>query len=124
MMDDDFACWIHAHGDELVIAIRGDLDLATSGRLKTEATPHVKTGTRVVLDCSQVTFCDCAGLLALAELRARAHTADTGFALAGASDAVLRVLELSGTTDLFRTLPAPDPAEPGLPSAGRARATA
>lgn len=65
----------------------------------------VGVGHAVVVDCADVTFMDSMGLNALVEGLRVAEAAELGFELTGLSDPVLRVLELSGTTEMFVVRP-------------------
>lgn len=89
-------------GDLTVLVVGGDIDLATSDSLVATAATHLVSGGDLVLDCSDVTFLDSCGLRALLEIGRQASAADVTLLLRDPSDSVLRVLELSGTQDLFR----------------------
>lgn len=70
----------------------GEIDLATKDRLGAALAPLLDDERPVLLDLSQVTFIDCSGLRVLQAAR-RAHRR---FAVVAPSDAVARLLELSG----------------------------
>ena len=67
----------YEHGGVAVLAVAGELDLATAPRLREQLTRLVgdSPGRVVVVDLSGVTFCDSIGLGVLvgAQRRARAH---------------------------------------------------
>lgn len=93
----EFSCTTHVSPGLAVIHAAGDLDLASADRLWAGIAAHLGTGTRVVLECAAVTFCDSAGLQVL--LRAHKRAAGSGsFALSGAGGALARVLEITGLT--------------------------
>lgn len=100
----NFSCQVHDVNGSTVVTIAGEVDLATSETLAVLAGKHLAGGTRMVLDCSQITFLDSMGLLTLLELRSQAASMDARLALASPSDPVLRVLEISGTTAGFDIL--------------------
>jgi anti-sigma B factor antagonist len=62
-----------------VLAVRGEVDLATEGRLVDAATAaiHLATHPPVVLDLTGVTFLSSSGLGQLAKLNAQAHRVGT-----------------------------------------------
>jgi len=71
----------------LTIAISGRLDANTTARVwpqATQAMAEAGPGGSVVVDVSDVPYCDGAGMGLLLDLRCRAHDAGTGFTLAGA----------------------------------------
>jgi anti-anti-sigma factor len=83
-----------------VIAIRGEIDLATaealSRRLKTLAEPAPQ---KIALDLSQVTFIDCAGFRAVATLIRQVRETGGSVHVGALSPAVMRVCELIGWPD-------------------------
>lgn len=86
----------------LLLALAGELDLATSEHFRR----HVEHGRArgahtVVVDLAEVSFVDSTMLREL--LRAHNQTRDAGgrFVLADLQPAVLRLLDLTGTTDVF-----------------------
>jgi anti-sigma B factor antagonist len=87
--------------DHITVRIAGDVDMAKAETLAQAFGPALSVGRRVVVDCSQITFLDSTGLQVLAEARVVARKSRIGFQLSSASEPVLRVLELSGTTTLF-----------------------
>jgi anti-sigma B factor antagonist len=85
----------------IVVAVAGELDLATAPTLKTELIKSLARGYRdVVLDLSRVAHMDSTGLAVLIGLRERIKD-DGRLALAGTPETVLRVLELTGLTGQF-----------------------
>ena len=87
--------------DLSVVVVAGDIDLATSDQMVATVADHLVSGGRMVLDISGVTFLDSCGLRGLLEISRNAEAAESAFALRAPSDIVLRVLELSGTLELF-----------------------
>ena len=87
------------------VALRGQLTFTTAARLSDEpAVPA--TSADVVLDVSELTFCDSVGLAALigASRRARRHGGTV--TLRGAQRSLLRLLQVSGVHSLFTMCPA------------------
>ncbi len=80
---------------DVVLALRGELDLHSADRLLAAAS-GLTPGGRLILDLSELTFIDSAGLRALMNLDLRARAAGWGFALAAAAPVVLRLLKLTG----------------------------
>jgi stage II sporulation protein AA (anti-sigma F factor antagonist) len=99
-------------GDHVLLALAGDLDLAAYATLLAQLKTLIGVGHAVVVDCSEVSFMDSMGLKALVEGVHAAGDAGLGFELTAVPDPVLRVLELSGTTELF-TVREPAPEESG-----------
>ncbi|GAA2036557.1 hypothetical protein GCM10009839_41920 [Catenulispora yoronensis] len=98
----NFTHTVTDQGDHVLLVLAGDLDFAAHGTLATQISTLLAVGRGVVVDCSGVTFLDSMGLRALIEGVRTAAVAGLGFELAEPSQPVLRVLELSGTEELFR----------------------
>jgi anti-anti-sigma factor len=87
----------------LAVTPVGDLDMAAAFRLEPEierllATPGAR---RLALNLSEVGFIDSTGLGALLSIRERAVRLGIEFEIASASASVERLLEVTGTRDLF-----------------------
>lgn len=89
------------HGDHMRLALAGDIDFAAHAALTEQFATLVGVGRAIVVDCAGVTFLDSMGLRALVEGLQTAAAEGLGFELADLSQPVLRVIELSGTTELF-----------------------
>ncbi len=84
-------------GERSVLALRGELDIATVGRLRQAALAALASGSGPIeLDLADLTFLDSSGLGALVELRNLAHGQGRTFAVATASRAAARVIEMAG----------------------------
>ena len=86
-----------------VVAVRGQLDVATAPRFRqvlVEA--QYGGGTDVVVDLAGVEFLDSMGLGVLVGAIKRARSHDTQLVLAAANDRVGHVLELSGLAEITR----------------------
>ena len=89
---------------EWIVTVHGEIDVATSPRLKTELVSLLDRDARtIVLDLSATTFIDSSGLGVLvgALKRLREHNGDA-IVLRGLQEPVRRVFEITGLTDLFR----------------------
>ncbi|WP_055590911.1 STAS domain-containing protein [Peterkaempfera griseoplana] len=88
---------MHAqHRPAPVVTARGDIDLATAPSLRRRLADALATHPEVVVDMSQVTFMDCAGLSALVDARNRADAHGGRLLLRGTNDKVRRLLTLTG----------------------------
>lgn len=96
-----FTCETHRRDALTVVAVSGDVDLASSDQLWTAIHPHLVRAGWVVLDCSRIDFIDSMGLSALIRAQYRADDVGMSFALASVSPAVQHTLELAGVADLF-----------------------
>jgi anti-sigma B factor antagonist len=93
-----------APGRWSVVAVHGDLDLATGPELDQalrDAVPADDLVRQVVLDLRAVTFLDCSGLRPLVEARRRLGDR---FWLANVPRQPRRLLDLTGLTDAFAVL--------------------
>lgn len=82
--------------DAITVEVAGDIDIATSSRLRAEleALLERRPGA-VVLDLTRVSFCDSSGLSVLVQVNR--HCAEAGIDLSLApSKVLLRALELTG----------------------------
>jgi anti-sigma B factor antagonist len=81
----------------------GDIDLLTAPALREGLLELLESGAarRIVIDLSEVTFFDANPLGVLVAGRQRAHALGIDLVLRGASDRVLRVLQLIGLEELF-----------------------
>jgi anti-anti-sigma factor len=114
----EYFCQAHDMPGGVVLVVRGDVDLAASDRLWKDIASRFVPPTEVVIDCSGITFLDSMGLRSLIRA-AQAAEGQEGvrFALAAPSAPVLRVLDLSGTADVFVILQeVPGTTEPSVPT--------
>ncbi len=89
---------VRTEGARVVVALHGELDLATAPELDDVLTQHA--GAELVVDLEDLTFLDSSGLAVL--LRA---TARRTLALRRPNQLVLRVLETTGVADRFEVVP-------------------
>jgi anti-anti-sigma factor len=98
MTDHPGAVQVHLDADAVVV--RGDIDAAGGIALDTflrDLTPPAPT----VLDIGGVDFIDSTGLRTLLMAARRAHAEGSTLVLRHTGTAVRRVLEITGTTELF-----------------------
>jgi anti-anti-sigma factor len=111
-----------------VLAIAGEIDISSSPDLGAQITSLVDEGThRLVLDLAGVDFIDSSGLGVLMIGRRRIQDGDGTIAIVVTRPNVLRVLTLSGISDVISVYPTVDEAlagYPGGPDPGPAAAEA
>jgi anti-anti-sigma factor len=101
---DRFAVGVREAGPgRSVVAVSGELDLATAGQLWAELEPLIKRDALVVLDGTAMTFLDSSGLRVLLLAGKRAAEGGTAFRLVAPQAAVQRVLDLSGAIGHIET---------------------
>jgi anti-anti-sigma factor len=82
---------------EVVVKLVGEIDLSTAPRLSSAvAELLLTTPPRVVLDMTEVTFCDSQGLGTLVVLSRKATLAHSCLVLTNVGDFLLRVLDITG----------------------------
>ncbi|GAA1828099.1 STAS domain-containing protein [Luedemannella flava] len=85
-----------------VVAVNGELDLATAPDLAAAIDGQVEQGrVNVVLDLADLSFCDSAGLRVFVRYRRQLDEAGGRFLVAAPSPMVRRVLEISGLAEMF-----------------------
>jgi anti-sigma B factor antagonist len=96
------------YDDEAVVAVEGELDIATAPVLQREVEPLWAAPMNVLtIDLEQVGFMDSSGLRALNELRTAAEERGISFALFGVQPRVRRVLDITGMASMFEVRTAP-----------------
>jgi anti-anti-sigma factor len=84
-----------------VARVAGELDIRTCEILERAAGDLVDRGGRVVLDLSELTFCDSTGLAGLVRLHKRAEAAGGELVLRAPVARVHHLLSLTGLVRLF-----------------------
>ncbi|QIQ06353.1 STAS domain-containing protein [Streptomyces liangshanensis] len=84
-----------------VAAVSGDLDAETAPAVYRQAVEVIARCPFVVLDLSDVTFCDSSGFNALLRLRRRAQEDGVELALAALPTQIARLLALTGAEAVF-----------------------
>ena len=87
-----------------VVQAAGELDFTSINRLRAVLLPLVARGT-VVLEATEVTFCDSAGLLAILQANRDARAQGAVFRLAAPSAPLIRVIELAGALGVLEVFP-------------------
>jgi len=94
-------CEIRHEGDAAVVVLSGDIDLESSPGVRTALLDCVSLKSTVIVDLAAVTYIDSSGVASLVEAFQSARKGHTRFALAAASEAALRVLELARLDKVF-----------------------
>lgn len=93
----------------VVCRLVGDLDLDTVGPARSLLEEALATGAPVlVVDLAGVTFCDSSGLNLLLQIRLAAQEAGVPTKLASVPGQVARLLDISGTAEIFSIHPSID----------------
>jgi anti-anti-sigma factor len=93
---------VREEGTSAVITPAGELDHHTADLLREPVEDCLDRGfSRLVVDCSQLEFCDSTGLNVLLGARLRAEAAGGGVHLAGMLPVVARVFEITGAEAVF-----------------------
>ena len=104
-------------GGVVVVALSGDYDLSRTATLHTQLLDVLRSRpTGIVIDLSEVTFCDLACLRTMANLGRRSTAVGTWMRMAGPSPIVRRLLEITG---LCASLPCFSDLEAALRGASR-----
>jgi len=89
-------------GEALIVAIGGELDIATAPGFAARFDEFLSTGLRnIVVDVSKLTFIDVAGFRALTALRAQAEQRLVAVRLSGASPQMRRLMRIIGSARDF-----------------------
>jgi anti-sigma B factor antagonist len=92
----------HAHpSGAIVLAVEGELDFHTAGRLRqvVQDTPFAADG--VIIDLTELTYCDSSGITVLVTAYQRAKATGTPLALAGLNSDLDRVFGIIGLHDIL-----------------------
>ncbi|EFL02075.1 MULTISPECIES: STAS domain-containing protein [unclassified Streptomyces] len=97
---------VREEGPWVVVALAGELDHHTAELLREPLDSKLDAGRdRIVLDCSELEFCDSTGLNVLLGARLRAEAAGGGIHLAAMQPVVSRVFEITGADAVFQVHP-------------------
>ncbi|GGJ94972.1 anti-sigma factor antagonist [Pilimelia anulata] len=97
--------------DAAVIAVAGELDMATAPQLQEAVTGLVDGGTsRLVFDLGGTSFCDSTGLSVFVRAKNACEAAGGDIRLAAPQRGVQRILEVSGLHEVLPTYPTVDEA--------------
>ncbi|HET6356528.1 STAS domain-containing protein [Streptomyces sp. NPDC002659] len=93
---------VRTEGHSEVVKPAGELDHHTADLLRAPLEEALAQGrARLVIDCSQLEFCDSTGLNVLLGARLKAEAAGGGVHLAGMLPVVARVFEITGAEAVF-----------------------
>jgi anti-anti-sigma factor len=93
---------VREEGASAVVTPVGELDHHTADLLREPLESCLTAGfSRLVIDCSQLEFCDSTGLNVLLGARLKAEAAGGGVHLAGMLPVVARVFEITGAEAVF-----------------------
>ena len=101
-------------GTKQVVTVRGEVDLATAGMLRTSLRDAVASSRHVVIDLADVPFMDSTGLGVLADAADRAGANDTHLVIARPARIVknaLRLVRIDVLIEVYDTLDAAISAE-------------
>jgi len=106
--------------DGTVLAVRGELDLATIDVLKTTVSTYIGRTGHIVLDLSEMTFCDSTGLGTFVGLHRQSAAAGGRLSLAAPRRRIDDLLKLSGIDRVIPVFATPHQAltAPAEPPAG------
>lgn len=94
-----------------VVVVDGELDMGTAEQLRAVlAASIVESQRALVLDLAGLRFCDSAGLATFVAAHNELDSAGRQLIIARPTDAVLRILDLSGLTQVIPTVADPDEA--------------
>lgn len=85
---------VEEHEGAVIVHVRGEVDIATAPRLKEELTRLVAQGRPVIVDAGGIAYFDLAGVRALEAVDGVAMGNGIRVSLAGASRAVIRILDI------------------------------
>ena len=98
----DLKLAVQDHGDQAMINVGGEIDLATSPQLQAVLVVLVDRGLhQLIIDLDQVSFLDCAGIGMLVDARRRVQEHGGSLKLVRPAPLVRRVLEVTGMTAVF-----------------------
>ena len=82
--------------DEVIVAVRGEIDVATAGRFREVIDEAVVPGRRLVIDLAGTSFIDSTGLGVLAQTHARLADSSGAVIIRSASASTRKLLNISG----------------------------
>jgi anti-sigma B factor antagonist len=98
-------------GSHTVVAVGGEIDLATQGELKSVLYDLIVAGrVHLVLDLSEVDFLDSTGIGALIGARRRVHAFQGSLTLVCPQESVMKIFTITGLEKVFDIVPTVDSA--------------
>ena len=98
-MAENFSTEVNATDEATVIHVRGEIDMATAGRLRDVIEPHMGPNQKIILDLSEVDFMDSSSLKVLVQARGRLTENGGSLILRNPSSAAHRLLTVAGAND-------------------------
>jgi anti-sigma B factor antagonist len=92
---------VESHGPTTLVALRGDLDLATAPDLRECLVKVIDEGTRIVVDMETVGFLDSAGLGVLVGGLKRVRAHEGSLRLVCTQERILKIFRITGLTKVF-----------------------
>ncbi|WP_026219476.1 anti-sigma factor antagonist [Embleya scabrispora] len=93
---------VSTNGTSAIVTVAGEIDVDSADAVRDRLFECVEQGsTRLVIDCSELDFCDSTGLNAFLGARLRAQAAGGAVHLVGVQPAVARVFEITGAVQGF-----------------------
>ncbi|HET9124310.1 MAG TPA: STAS domain-containing protein [Solirubrobacteraceae bacterium] len=107
-MNAEFQVEVRREGSAALIAISGELDLASGPRLEEELSSLDPDVTLVVVDLRRLEFMDSTGLSIIVRAHQRLAEQDRELSLVRGSPQVQRLLDLTGVAERVRLVEAPE----------------
>jgi anti-anti-sigma factor len=99
---------VERSSEESRLRVRGDIDITNAGRLHAEVSSLLDPPPpRIILDFTDVPFCDTTGLNTLVRLQEQSEAAGTHIAVYNPQPIVARVFDLVGITEHLRVHSSP-----------------
>jgi anti-anti-sigma factor len=111
-----FSVTVSKPDGRVVIAVEGELDLAAAPQLRECLVGLPEDGEEIILDLTQLAFIDSTGLSVLVMAFNRTRAAGGSIVMRNPSQAVMRILEITGLVSVFTI-----EHEDSIPSAGASR---
>jgi anti-sigma B factor antagonist len=101
-----------------IISIDGQLNATTTARIQNDVLAAAQAGQRILLDMSRVTYLSSAGLRMLLLLYRRIRENNGYMVLAGLSEEITDIMQITGFLDLFKIFESRNSALQALKKAG------
>jgi len=102
-MPENFSTEVNPSDKATIIKVRGEIDMATAGRLRDAIEPHLGPEQTIVLDLSEVEFMDSSALKVLVQARGRLTEDGGSLVLRNPSRSAHRLLTVAGANELLET---------------------
>jgi anti-anti-sigma factor len=100
---------VRNHADAVVVALEGELDLASAPLLESEIeSAEVAAAAGVVLDLRELQFVDSTGLRTIFSAHSRSHERGQEFAITRGSEQVQRLLAITRMGEHLRIIDTPE----------------